>query len=327
LHLGLLNLDFSQFIHENNFSHTPGIARNMIRLLIIVFFFSVIHSNIFSAIQNGDLAKFKKLWSGQNETNPIVYKSSSRTIYTALHQAAYWGKVRIIDFLANKLDNILPYASNGWTPMHYGAFINQPKVIEYYLSSNKTTEKNPGVNSSALNQGRTPLHYACQEGHLNIVKLLVPHLEVKNPGDAYNYTALHVASKNGHLDIIKYLSDVIKVTNPHTSYYWRYTTPLYMAAKNGHLKVVKFLVNNSAAIANEKTLPGFYGKTAYEGAVKAGQTKVSQYLEQFRQKKVSNTCVAPKFAKCPDSNECYMHDLKEGKKIEMLYITLMFFLN
>ena len=58
--------------------------------------------------------------------------------------------------------------------------------------------------------------------------------------------------------------------------------------------------------------------------MKEDKTEVSQYLEQFRQLKVKDSCVAPKFAQCPDSNECYIPDLKEGKKIEMLYITLMF---
>ena len=58
--------------------------------------------------------------------------------------------------------------------------------------------------------------------------------------------------------------------------------------------------------------------------MKNGKTEVSKYLDQFRQLRVSNTCVAPKFEKCPESDECYIPDLKEGKKIEMLYITLMF---
>ena len=64
-------------------------------------------------------------------------------LWHALHSAAYGGQVEIIDFLATKLDDILPYASNGWTPMHFGASNNQSKVIEYYLSSNKTIDKNP----------------------------------------------------------------------------------------------------------------------------------------------------------------------------------------
>ena len=101
----------------------------MIKLLIIVFFFSVIHSDLRWAIRNDDLAKFEELLTGQNETNPIVYKASDGVLWSALHSAAYYGQVRIIKFLATKLDDILPYASNGWTPMHYGAFYNQSQVI------------------------------------------------------------------------------------------------------------------------------------------------------------------------------------------------------
>jgi hypothetical protein len=213
------------------------------------------------------LAKFKKLWRGQNETNPIVYKHSDGVLWSALHSAAYYGQVDIIDFLATKLDDILPYASNGWTPMHFGAYYNQSEVIEYYLSSNKTINKNPGENSSDIGKGRTPLHYACQEGHLEIVRMILEQnrTEDKNPGDAYNATALHIAASSGRFEIVEYLSDVINVKNPHASYYWRYETPLYMAAEKGYLKIVEILVNDSAAIANEKTQHGFYGKSAYGG--------------------------------------------------------------
>ena len=47
----------------------------------------------------------------------------------------------------------------------------------------------------------------------------------------------------------------------------------------------------------KKTQPGFFGKTAYEGAVKEDKTEVSEhkFLLKFRQSKVNNTCVTPKF--------------------------------
>ena len=150
--------------------------------------------------------------------------------------------------------------------MHFGAFYNKPKVIEYYLSSNKTIEKkNPGVISSDKLKGRTPFHFACQEGHLKIVQMMLKVLKEKNPGDAYNFTALHIAAVQGQFEVVKALSDVINVKNPHASYYWRYETPLYMAAEKGHLKTVEFFINDSAAIANEKTQRGFFGETAYGG--------------------------------------------------------------
>ena len=70
------------------------------------------------------------------------------------------------------------------------------------------------------------------------------------------------------------------------------------------LNVVKFLINNSTVIANEKTQPGFFGKTAY-GAVKEEQNRKEQYLLKFRQSKVNNTCVAPKFKKCPNGTQIH----------------------
>ena len=51
-----------------------------------------------------------------------------------------------------------------------------------------------------------PLHLACLEGHLDIVKMLINSVVDVNLGDAEdNSTPLHKACYRGHMDVVNYL--------------------------------------------------------------------------------------------------------------------------
>jgi ankyrin repeat protein len=53
--------------------------------------------------------------------------------------------------------------------------------------------------------GRTPLHFACKEGYLEVVKLLIELGADKEAKDKWNETPLHLACIEGHLDVVKLL--------------------------------------------------------------------------------------------------------------------------
>ena len=95
---------------------------------------------------------------------------------TALHFAAEMGRVEIIKYIAGNIDNINPYDNLGITPMEYAVDGNKTVVLEYYLKSSELSNKNPGRNSSDSNQGRTPLHKACEKGFLDDVRMILPYL-------------------------------------------------------------------------------------------------------------------------------------------------------
>ena len=56
-------------------------------------------------------------------------------------------------------------------------------------------------------EDKTPLHLACEKGHLNIVRYLVDGLSVDSEytssDNSTSMTPLHVACSKGHLELVK----------------------------------------------------------------------------------------------------------------------------
>ncbi|RPB22051.1 ankyrin, partial [Terfezia boudieri ATCC MYA-4762] len=61
-----------------------------------------------------------------------------------------------------------------------------------------------------------------------------------------NRTALHLAAENGHLEVVKVLLD--KGATMDATTWYKNRTALHMAAENGHLEVVKVLLDKGATI-------------------------------------------------------------------------------
>lgn len=109
--------------------------------------------------------------------------------------------------------------SVGCTALHWAAGSNQIATVHYLLSPQQLTntddnqsEKSvifPDVDvsiESKLAKGRTALHYACRNGHLNIVKILVetyganPHTKAKQ-----GVTPFQLSIWQNHLAVCQYL--------------------------------------------------------------------------------------------------------------------------
>ena len=89
--------------------------------------------------------------------------------------------------------------------------------------------------------GQTPLSWAGEKGHLEVVKLLLgAGAKVDSKDDRYGQTPLSWAAENGHLEVVKLLLGAGANVNSKDDKYGR--TPLSWAGYHGHLEVVKWLV-------------------------------------------------------------------------------------
>ena len=102
--------------------------------------------------------------------------------------------------------------------------------------------------------GETQLHQIARDGHLSECKLIIDHVENKNPADNRGQTPLHLSAENGHLDICRLIIEKIVDKNPANNNGW---TPLHDAACLGRLEVCKLIIEN----VDDKHPVDKYGRT------------------------------------------------------------------
>ena len=94
----------------------------------------------------------------------------------------------------------------------------------------------------------TPLHYACQKGHLNVVKAHESLLEVKEIWAARNSdsdTLLHLSCASLSVQIVCYLISNGANTNAKNN---KSLTPLHIATQNSHVDIAEMLLNKRAKV-------------------------------------------------------------------------------
>jgi len=91
--------------------------------------------------------------------------------------------------------------------------------------------------------GRTPLHFACEKGHLEVVRLLMDRGADLEKADNTGCTPLLIACGRGHLEVARLLLDRGADTEKADS---NGETPLSDACYKGHLEVARLLIDRGA---------------------------------------------------------------------------------
>ncbi|KAL4474754.1 hypothetical protein ABPG74_001450 [Tetrahymena malaccensis] len=104
----------------------------------------------------------------------------------------------------------------------------------------------------------TPIHYACNEGHADIVQYLITKGADLKAKTSFDYTVLHLGSIRGSHECIKIiLENDSSFINEQDK---EFNTPLHYACKYGFIKIVELLLNYNV----DMTIKNHIGNTPCE---------------------------------------------------------------
>ena len=138
------------------------------------------------------------------------------------------------------------------------------------------------------NDGATAFFMACQDGHKEVVSLLLadPRIDPNKPKNT-GVTPFSIACENGHKEVVSLLLADPKIdpNKPRNDQ----GTPLWFASQNGHVVIVQHLLASEREI-DTKMKSAYNNKTAAERARAMGAraTKPADETEEVFQRSKTN---------------------------------------
>lgn len=152
---------------------------------------------IFGAIQMNRL-DILQLFLGSTDVNEQLGPLD----ITPLHWCAKYGNLEMASALISH--NFNDSAEDKWkrTPLCYAAEVGNEEMFEFFM------KRNPSDLQKLDKFRRSVLHYAAQNGHLHIVKILFTYADFDSLidcKDEYGMTAFHLAVERNHYPIVQLL--------------------------------------------------------------------------------------------------------------------------
>ena len=200
-----------------------------------------------------------KIWKDLSQRvgeNPILKNAVSRCIMDCLKSGSFHSPV----YKASKL-----------------GFLELLQFQHDYHQNNFRDENLDKYPFQSSFEGAHPMHLACSNGHLEILKFWIRFgCDINMTNSRNGWKPIHYAIKNGHLDILKYLCDNFDDLDMRSRIGDFGLTPFLLAVRVGHLDIVKFLVANPNSYIGAKT--SSHGLTAFHLAVLFDHLEVVEFL-------------------------------------------------
>jgi ankyrin repeat protein len=139
------------------------------------------------------------------------------------------------------------------------------------------------VDANKIGGRNALIYWAARLGHVEVMKLLLSHVEIKITTFYGGTTLLQIAASKGKIAVVELLLSQFSIDVNARMSHSPFRTPLYMAARHGHLHVVQQLVAHKAIDLN--SLSGPYhaylrltGQTPLHAAAARGHLNVVQFL-------------------------------------------------
>jgi hypothetical protein len=118
---------------------------------------------------------------------------------------------------------------SGWTALHYACDEGNLKIVDILLRTHVDL-------NNRTNNKKTPIHLAATRGYFDISKLLVESGCLINLTDDEKNTVIHICSALGHQELLKYLLEKFPEANSKNIYG---QTPMTLAKKDGVKNTLK----------------------------------------------------------------------------------------
>ncbi|VDH99803.1 Hypothetical predicted protein, partial [Mytilus galloprovincialis] len=159
---------------------------------------------------------------------------------TSLIQCSYIGYIDLVTWcLHHYIGNVNHCRDDGVSPLFMACQEGHTEVVQMLITNNADINK-------CRDTGASPLFIACQNGHTEVVQMLITNnADINKCRDNDGASPLFIACQNGHTEVVKMLitnnADINKCRDTGAS-------PLFMACQEGHTEVVQMLITNNADI-------------------------------------------------------------------------------
>ena len=206
-----------------------------------------------------------------DELNCDLSSHSNHLGLNLLHFACAKGNLECVQYLIQKGYNVYSRDGEQATPLHWAAFRGHTSIVEYLgtvVASSLQCNSNENTNHDKLGQvpiemgqltaleqlrvgitdlvnkhSQTPLHVACKQGHLDVVKVLIKKMNCdKSLRDESGLNALGYSIKSGHLELIRYLAIEQKL-DPMVAVTGDSTSLPDLATESGKVEVLELLID------------------------------------------------------------------------------------
>ena len=226
--------------------------------------------SIFQACKEGNLPSVQWLIEIENVSinKRFVKKSDEeKNLYTPLHYACEYSQLLIVQYLIYKGANIEAKSHSNDYPIHCASKGGLLPVVQYLIEKHNI---DVDIRGSCK---KTPLQYACLNGHLSIAEYLISKGANVKAKDEYKDFVIHYACMGGLLPIVQYLIEkqnvAVDIKNGSHD-----MTPLHYACSFGHLKIAEYLISKGADVYAKN----FSGNSVIHYACKSGLLPIVQYL-------------------------------------------------
>lgn len=162
-----------------------------------------------------------------------------------IHLTCEYGHLEIVKLLLEKNPDLINEVDiHRNSPLIIAASRGHHHIVSYLLSKNADVTITT-FNQDSYGDGFNALTWACDGGHLEVVKILISFNQLHIAADVLGSQPIHIACREGHLAITQFLLEKCpeSVDAPNATH----QTPLHLASCNARLAIVKYLLLKGAS--------------------------------------------------------------------------------